>query len=159
MSGSEEILSALRAEQARMTLPPGPAPTINRSLEIVRALNNRAARSYRDTDGIAWLTGVPPLIPMLVESRRSPYPIRRTGFDEGVDNPHRVVVADVASRHSGSKVTWLRSSPSMNRFMRRPAQSRCLNLGDQRDFTQPGPEAAIRTLDRATLERTLRSSF
>ena len=51
------------------------ATTINRRLEVVRAILNRAARSYRDTDGTPWLTGVPPLITMLPESRRSPYPI------------------------------------------------------------------------------------
>jgi len=51
------------------------ATTINRSLEVVRAILNRAARSYRDDDGTPWLTGVPPLITMLPESRRSPYPI------------------------------------------------------------------------------------
>jgi hypothetical protein len=49
--------------------------TINRTLEIVRAILNRAARSYRDSDGTPWLTGIPPLITMLPESRRSPYPI------------------------------------------------------------------------------------
>lgn len=51
------------------------ATTINRSLEIVRAILNRAARSYRDADGTPWLTGIPPLITMLPESRRPPYPI------------------------------------------------------------------------------------
>jgi integrase len=51
------------------------ATTINRSLEVVRAILNRAARSYRDADGTPWLAGVPPLITMLPESRRSPYPI------------------------------------------------------------------------------------
>lgn len=51
------------------------ATTINRSLEIVRAILNRAARSYRDADGTPWLTGIPPLITMLPESRRAPYPI------------------------------------------------------------------------------------
>lgn len=51
------------------------ATTINRSLEVVRAILNRAARSYRDADGTPWLTGTPPLITMLPESRRTPYPI------------------------------------------------------------------------------------
>ncbi len=40
-----------------------------------------------------------------------------------------------------ASVTWLRSSPSMNRFMQRPPHSSCRNLGDQRVFTQPRPEA------------------
>src|SRR4030095_7221358 len=51
------------------------ATTINRSLEVVRAILNRAARSYRASDGTPWLTGVAPLITMLLESRRAPYPI------------------------------------------------------------------------------------
>jgi integrase len=57
-------------------LAAGAAPTtINRSLEIVRAILNRAARAYRDDDGRPWLETMPPAITMLPESRRSPYPI------------------------------------------------------------------------------------
>jgi integrase len=51
------------------------ATTINRSLEVVRAILNRAARSYRSDDGTPWLQAIPPLITMLPESRRAPYPI------------------------------------------------------------------------------------
>jgi integrase len=51
------------------------ATTINRSLEVVRTILNRAARSYRDPDGRPWLEGMPPLITMLPEHPRSPYPI------------------------------------------------------------------------------------
>jgi len=51
------------------------ATTINRSLEIVRTVLNRAARSYRDDVGRPWLEGMPPLIRMLPEARRQPYPI------------------------------------------------------------------------------------
>jgi len=51
------------------------ATTINRSLEVVRTVLNRAARSYRDDDGHPWLEGLPPVIAMLPESRRAPYPI------------------------------------------------------------------------------------
>jgi len=51
------------------------ATTINRSLEVVRTVLNRAARSYRDDDGRPWLDGLPPLITMLKETRRLPYPI------------------------------------------------------------------------------------
>jgi integrase len=49
--------------------------TINRSLEVVRTVLNRAARVWR-TNGKPWLT-VAPLIEMLDErqQRRSPYPI------------------------------------------------------------------------------------
>ena len=51
------------------------ATTINRSLEIVRTILNRAARSYRDPDGRPWLECVPPLITMLAETPRPAYPI------------------------------------------------------------------------------------
>ena len=51
------------------------ATTINRSLEVVRTILNRAARSYRDDDGRAYLEAMPPLITMLPENPRSPYPI------------------------------------------------------------------------------------
>src|SRR6266851_1427043 len=48
--------------------------TINRSLEVVRTILNRAARSYCDADGRPWLEAIPPLISMLAESPRLPYP-------------------------------------------------------------------------------------
>jgi len=51
------------------------ATTINRSLEVVRTVLNRVARSYRDPDGRTWLEAMPPLITMLPENPRSPYPI------------------------------------------------------------------------------------
>jgi len=51
------------------------ATTINRSLEVVRTILNRAARSYRDDNGRPWLEAIPPLITMLPESRRPAYPI------------------------------------------------------------------------------------
>jgi integrase len=51
------------------------ATTINRSLEVVRTVLNRAARTYRDHEGHLWLQGMPPLITMLPETRRPPYPI------------------------------------------------------------------------------------
>ena len=51
------------------------ATTINRSLEVARTILNRAARSYRDSDGRPWLEGMPPLITMLPEAPRPPYPI------------------------------------------------------------------------------------
>lgn len=49
--------------------------TVNRSLEVVRTILTRASRSYRDDDGHPWLEAIPPLITMLRESRRLPYPI------------------------------------------------------------------------------------
>ena len=51
------------------------ATTINRSLEVVRTILNRAARSYRDDAGRPLLETVPPLITMLPETPRPPYPI------------------------------------------------------------------------------------
>ena len=51
------------------------ATTINRSLEVVRTILNRSARSYRDDVGRPWLIEVPPLISTLPESRRTPCPI------------------------------------------------------------------------------------
>ncbi len=51
------------------------ATTINRSLEIVRTILTRAARSYRDDRGRPWLETMPPLISMLPERPREPYPI------------------------------------------------------------------------------------
>ena len=51
------------------------ATTINRSLEVVRTILNRAARAYRDDDGRPWLEAVPPLITMQPETPRQPYPL------------------------------------------------------------------------------------
>ncbi len=51
------------------------ATTINRSLEVVRTILNRSARVYRDKDGHPWLPEMPPLISMLPESPRQPYPL------------------------------------------------------------------------------------
>jgi integrase len=59
---------------ARVVQGVGPT-TINRSLEIVRTILNRAARAYRDDDGRPWLDGMAPLITMVPESPRQPYPI------------------------------------------------------------------------------------
>ena len=50
------------------------ATTINRSLEVARTILHRAARSYRDECGHSWLDAVPPLIAMLPECARPPYP-------------------------------------------------------------------------------------
>jgi integrase len=48
------------------------ATTINRSLEVVRTILNRAARSYRDIRR-PYLEAMPPFITMLPENPRSPY--------------------------------------------------------------------------------------
>ena len=51
------------------------ATTINHTLEVVRSILTRAARAYRDEDGLPWLEIAPPLITMLPEDPRQPYPI------------------------------------------------------------------------------------
>lgn len=48
--------------------------TVNRTLEVVRTILLRAARVWRNDDGTPWL-GSAPLIEMLPETPRSPYPI------------------------------------------------------------------------------------
>ena len=60
------------------------ATTINRSLEVVRTIFNRAARSYRDPDGRPWLEGLPPLITMLPENPRSALPDHLGGAGRAV---------------------------------------------------------------------------
>ena len=60
----------------------GASPTtINRSLEDVRTILNRAARSYRDRDGKPYLEAMRLLITMLSENPRLPYPITWTEQD------------------------------------------------------------------------------
>jgi integrase len=49
--------------------------TINRTLEVVRTVLNRAARAWRDEDGSPWLMTAPPLITMEDEDRRPPHPL------------------------------------------------------------------------------------
>ena len=49
--------------------------TVNRSLEVVRTILNRAARAWRDESGNPWLDMAPPLITMLDENRRPPRPM------------------------------------------------------------------------------------
>jgi integrase len=49
--------------------------TINRALEVVRTILNKAARVYRDDEGMPWLKQAPPVITMLEESPRLPYPL------------------------------------------------------------------------------------
>lgn len=51
------------------------ATTINRSLEVVRAILNRAARAWRDEAGQPWLLTAPPLITMEKENRRPAHPL------------------------------------------------------------------------------------
>src|SRR5690606_14080090 len=49
--------------------------TVNRSLEIVRTVLNRAARVWRDEGGRPLLPIAPPLLSMLDENERPPYPL------------------------------------------------------------------------------------
>lgn len=49
--------------------------TINRSLEVVRTILNRAARAWRFDNGQPWLETAPPLITMLKESPKKPHPL------------------------------------------------------------------------------------
>lgn len=56
-------------------LGPTSATTVNRSLEVVRSILNRAARAWRDDNGRPLLSIAPPLITMLTETPRKPYPI------------------------------------------------------------------------------------
>ena len=67
-----DTLESFRKERQADGVKPS---TINRSLEVVRTVLNRAARVWR-TNGKPWLS-VPPLIEMLDErqQRRPPYPI------------------------------------------------------------------------------------
>jgi hypothetical protein len=58
------------------------ATAVNRSLEDMRTILNRAARAYRDDDGQPWLDRLPPLISMLPESPRPPCPITWEEQDE-----------------------------------------------------------------------------
>jgi integrase len=51
------------------------ATTVNRTLEVARAILHRAARAYRDGDGRPLLETAAPLITMLPECPRPPHPI------------------------------------------------------------------------------------
>jgi hypothetical protein len=68
------------------------ATTINRSLEVVRTILHRAARSYRDQEGHPWLDALPPMITMLPEQPRSAYPITWEEQDRLVTQPHAAVI-------------------------------------------------------------------
>lgn len=56
-------------------LKPSTPTTVNRSLEVVRAILTRAARAWRNDAGRPLLDMAPPLITMLQENRRQPYPM------------------------------------------------------------------------------------
>jgi len=48
--------------------------TVNRTLEVIRSVLNKAARVWREENGLPWLTSAP-LIEMLDETPRLPYPL------------------------------------------------------------------------------------
>jgi integrase len=68
-SGSFESFIEDRMEDDKVS-----PTTINRTLEVARTILNRAARVWRGEDGKAWL-GAAPMIEMMDENRRQPYPI------------------------------------------------------------------------------------
>lgn len=49
--------------------------TINRALEVVRTILNKAARVYRDDEGMPWLKQAPPFITMEEEDPRLAHPL------------------------------------------------------------------------------------
>jgi len=61
-------------------------------------------------------------------------------LDEGIDRPYRVVFADAVVQYSGSSIAWLRSSPSMNRFIRHPFIRRLPNSTTSRRFHTPSAD-------------------
>ena len=48
--------------------------TVNRTLEVIRSILNKAARVWRQENGLPWLASAP-LIEMLAENPRLPYPL------------------------------------------------------------------------------------
>ncbi|MDD5175787.1 MAG: tyrosine-type recombinase/integrase [Sterolibacterium sp.] len=64
-------LPAVPGKPARPVSP----TTINRSLEVVRTVLTRAARSWRDESSRPWLDMAPPLITMEEERQRPPHPL------------------------------------------------------------------------------------
>jgi len=103
------FIAARRAEGVTAT-------TINRSLEVVRTILHRAARSYRDKDGRPWLDAVPPMIPMLPESRREPYPITWAEQDRLFRKlpAHLEVMVDGVKQHGRSNDIHLGRFAGMN---------------------------------------------
>jgi hypothetical protein len=76
------LIGARLAEGVRAT-------TINRTLEVARAILHRAARAYRDADGYPWLETAPPLMTMLCESPRLPDPMNWDEQQKDLSAPAR----------------------------------------------------------------------
>jgi integrase len=93
------------------------ATTVNRSLEVARAILRRAARTYRDQDGLPWLEIAPPLITMLAENPRLPYPLSWDEQDRIFQRPpahlSRMVLFAVNTGLRDSNVCALRWSWEM----------------------------------------------
>ena len=71
----EDRLGGGMVVDGREPLKPATPTTVNRSLEVVRTILNRSARAWRNEAGRPLLDMAPPLITMLPESRRPPYPM------------------------------------------------------------------------------------
>lgn len=67
----EGLVGMKEGDQPRPVTP----TTVNRSLEVVRTVLNRAARVWRDESGKPLLDIAPPLISMLDENEAPPYPL------------------------------------------------------------------------------------
>ncbi len=70
----EERLEGLDFGNGKPPKPVSPT-TVNRSLEVVSTILNRAARAWRDEKGRPWLSVAPPLITRLDEKPRPAYPM------------------------------------------------------------------------------------
>ena len=70
----DRLVGGIVAGKKKQPLKPASATTVNRALEVVRTILNRAARAWR-SNGKPLLSMAPPLITMLAENRRKPYPI------------------------------------------------------------------------------------
>jgi len=80
---ADRLAGHLQAEALNPQRKPRPvsATTVNRTLEVVRTILNRAARAWRDKAGMPLLQLAPPLITMLEENPRMPYPLSWTEQD------------------------------------------------------------------------------
>lgn len=100
-----------RGDEARPLKPSSPT-TVNRSLEVARTILNRAARAWRLPSGRPVLDMAPPLISMLEESSRPPYPISWAEQDKLLPElaPHlaRMVLFDLNTGLRDENVCGLR---------------------------------------------------
>lgn len=71
----DRLAGGMQVGEDSAPLKPSSPTTVNRSLEVVRTIQNRAARAWRTEAGRPWLDMAPPLITMQDENPRPPYPI------------------------------------------------------------------------------------